>query len=47
MAEAKESLTLEIAGHEVRVSSPSKVFFTKRNETKLDLVNYYLAATTR
>lgn len=43
MAEAKESLTLEIAGHEVRISSPSKVFFTKRNETKLDLVNYYLA----
>jgi DNA ligase D len=43
VAEPKESLTLEIAGHEVKISSPSKVFFTRRNETKLDLVNYYLA----
>lgn len=40
---AKEYLTLEIAGREVRVSSPDKVFFSKRGETKLDLVDYYLA----
>ena len=34
---------LEIDGHEVRVSSPDKVFFKTRGETKLDLVRYYLA----
>ncbi len=41
----KEFRTLEIAGHEVRVSSPDKVFFTKRGETKLDLVNFYLTVS--
>jgi DNA ligase D len=35
--------TLEIAGHEITVSSPDKVFFKERGETKLDLVRYYLA----
>jgi DNA ligase D len=35
--------TLEIAGHEITVSSPDRVFFTERGETKLDLVRYYLA----
>ena len=29
---------LEIDGHEVTVSSPGKVFFPERGETKLDLV---------
>ena len=33
---------LDLDGHEVRVTSPGKVFFTKRGETKLDLVRYYL-----
>jgi DNA ligase D len=35
--------TLEIAGHTVTVTSPDKVFFSERGETKLDLVSYYLA----
>jgi bifunctional non-homologous end joining protein LigD len=39
---AKEHLIVEAAGHELRVSSPSKVFFPERGLTKLDLVNYYL-----
>lgn len=39
----KEETTIEVDGREVRVSSPSKVFFKERGETKLDLVNYYLA----
>ena len=43
MAAAKEVIELEIDGHEVRVTSPTKVFFSKREETKLDLVEYYLA----
>ena len=42
---AKEYLTLEIDGKQVRVSSPDKVFFTKRQETKLDLIDYYQAVS--
>ena len=34
---------LELAGHEVRITSPGKVLFGERGETKLDLVNYYAA----
>lgn len=34
---------MELAGREVSISSPNKVFFSKRGETKLDLVRYYLA----
>ena len=33
---------LEIDGREVRISSPSKVVFAERGETKLDLVHHYL-----
>jgi DNA ligase D len=32
---------LEIAGRPVRVTSPEKVMFDERGETKLDLVHYY------
>ncbi|HSK17060.1 MAG TPA: non-homologous end-joining DNA ligase [Gaiellaceae bacterium] len=34
---------LEIAGREIAVTSPDKIFFPERGETKLDLVRYYLA----
>jgi DNA ligase D len=34
---------VEAAGHEVAITHPGKVFFPERGETKLDLVNYYLA----
>jgi DNA ligase D len=34
---------LEIAGRQVAVTSPDKVFFAERGETKLDLVRFYLA----
>ena len=34
---------LEVAGREVRVTNPRKVFFGARGETKLDLVEYYLS----
>jgi len=40
---AKEQTTVEAAGRELRVSSPSKVFFPETGHTKLDLVRYYLA----
>jgi DNA ligase D len=34
---------LEVAGRAVTVTSPDKVFFSERGESKLDLVRYYLA----
>src|SRR5262245_33804839 len=34
---------MEVAGREVPLTSPDKVFFAERGETKLDLVRYYLA----
>jgi DNA ligase D-like protein (predicted polymerase) len=36
-------VVLEVAGREVTISSPDKVFFPETGYTKLDLVNYYLA----
>jgi len=33
---------IEVDGHEVRITSPGKVFFPERGETKLDLVHHYL-----
>jgi bifunctional non-homologous end joining protein LigD len=33
---------IEVAGHEVRVSNPGKVFFPERAITKLDLIEYYV-----
>ncbi|WP_067693527.1 DNA polymerase domain-containing protein [Nocardia jejuensis] len=36
-------IELEVAGRTVSVSNPDKVYFSKRGDTKLDLVNYYLA----
>jgi DNA ligase D len=32
---------IELAGREVRITSPGKVLFSTRGETKLDLVRYY------
>jgi DNA ligase D len=38
-----EEHELDVAGREISITSPDKVFFTERGETKLDLVEYYLA----
>jgi len=38
----REYTTIEVAGREVRVSSPGKVYFPKPGFTKLDLVEYYV-----
>ena len=38
-----EEYELEVAGRSIAVTSPDKVFFSERGETKLDLVRYYLA----
>ena len=40
---ATDEHVLEAAGREVAVTSPDKVFFPEHGETKLDLVEYYLA----
>jgi len=40
---ARDVEVVEGAGREVRITSPGKVFFPQRGETKLDLVRYYLA----
>ncbi|MEZ5227006.1 MAG: hypothetical protein R2710_10120 [Acidimicrobiales bacterium] len=40
---SSDHIIVELAGHEVKISSPDKVFVTKRGETKLDLVRYYEA----
>ncbi|MEV6339646.1 non-homologous end-joining DNA ligase [Nocardia vinacea] len=38
-----ESVDIEADGRTVAISNPNKVYFTKRGETKLDLVRYYQA----
>ncbi|HEV2576905.1 MAG TPA: DNA primase small subunit domain-containing protein [Acidobacteriaceae bacterium] len=44
MAKADDSELLEVAGHTVRISSPSKPYFSKGVKlTKLDIVRYFLA----
>jgi len=39
---AADETVLEISGHDVRISSPGKVLFSERGETKLELVEYYV-----
>ncbi|HEU5470505.1 MAG TPA: non-homologous end-joining DNA ligase [Actinophytocola sp.] len=43
MAKADDAEVLEVAGHQVRITSPGRVLFPERGETKLDLARYYLA----
>ncbi len=38
---ADEAVLVEASGHEVPITSPGKVFFAERGDTKLDLVRYY------
>jgi DNA ligase D len=38
-----DDVVLDVAGRELAITSPDKVFFSERGETKLDLVRYYLA----
>ena len=43
MSATSEVEVIEAGGREVRITSPGKVFFPERGETKLDLVRYYVA----
>jgi DNA ligase D len=38
-----EEFALDVAGRGIAVTSPHKVFFSERGETKLDVMRYYLA----
>lgn len=38
-----EHTTVTVAGRDVKITSPAKVFFPEHGQTKLDLVHYYLA----
>ena len=38
---ADDAVVLEVAGREVRLSSPDKLYFRRADVTKLDLVRYY------
>ncbi len=40
---ATPSVVVSAAGRDVQITSPDKVFFADRGDTKLDLVNYYIA----
>src|SRR5437773_1775548 len=42
MAKTKQEV-LQIAGHEVTISNPDKVYFPKAGITKRDFIDYYLA----
>jgi bifunctional non-homologous end joining protein LigD len=42
---AKESIEIEASGREVRLSSPSKVFFPEPGWTKRNLAEYYVAVS--
>jgi DNA ligase D-like protein (predicted polymerase) len=43
MASREEPVVLEVAGREVTVSNPSKVYFPEAGISKLEVVRYYLA----
>lgn len=43
LAVVKKRITLEIAGREVSVSSPDKMYFPEAGYTKLDVIRYYEA----
>jgi bifunctional non-homologous end joining protein LigD len=43
MARPGEQVVLDVAGREVTVTNPSKVYFPEAGITKLDVVRYYLA----
>ncbi len=46
MAKADSSVTISAGGHDVRISSPDKPYFTREARlTKLDIVNYFMAVS--
>jgi DNA ligase D len=43
MTDANNAMELEVGGRTVKITSPDRVYFSARGETKLDLARYYLA----
>src|SRR4051794_19590901 len=43
MPKGDEGVVVEAAGRQVTITSPDKVFFDSRKDTKIDLVHYYQA----
>ena len=44
MAAAKgQRMTLEVAGREVAITNPEKIYFPEAGLTKLDVAQYYVA----
>jgi DNA ligase D len=43
MTQAGDAIELDVAGRKVRISSPDRVYFSARGETKLDLARYYMS----
>jgi DNA ligase D len=43
VADAGNAVDVFVEGRTVRISSPDRVYFSARGETKLELVNYYLS----
>ena len=43
MATKAPAVELDVGGYPVRISSPDRVYFAARGETKLDLAHYYLS----
>jgi DNA ligase D len=41
--DVSDAVEIDVGGRTVTVTNPDKVFFTTRNETKLDLVRFYVA----
>ena len=37
------AVEIEVGDHTVRLSSPDRIYFSERGETKRDLVDYYLS----
>ena len=42
-----EPVELRVAGHTVTISNPDKVFFTTRNDTKLDLTETWIFTASK
>jgi DNA ligase D len=42
-AKTSDAVELEVGGRSVRISSPDRIYFPARGETKLDLARYYMS----
>src|SRR6266404_4346362 len=43
----RDEITLDVAGREIRISHPDKVYFSQAQKTKIDLINFYVSIEER